>query len=125
MKQSPEVAIVAPRHEAETLSKLWHPKILGQVNDQYVKVARIKGEFTWHSHAEEDELFYVLKGSMRMDFQRDSVHLHEGEFLIVPRGTIHRPVAEAECLILLVETVTTQHTGDRIMEMTVSVADQL
>ena len=103
----------------------WHPKVLGRVNDQYVKIARIEGEFVWHSHADEDELFYVIRGSMRMDLDGRSIDLREGDFLVVPKGVQHRPVAERECLIMLIETDTTLHTGDEITELTVNIADQI
>lgn len=116
---------VDPLSQFDAVKELWHPKVVGQVNDQYLKVARIHGEFVWHSHEHEDELFWVLRGEMQMDFQDRSVTIGEGQFLVVPKGTLHRPSANEECLILLIETVTTQHTGDTITEMTVAVSDQL
>lgn len=116
---------VNPLNKVKDVKEFWHPKVIGQVNDQYLKVARIHGEFVWHSHENEDELFWVLGGEMTMDFEDRSVTISEGQFLVVPKGTMHRPSANEECLILLIETVTTQHTGDTITEMTVAVSDQL
>lgn len=116
---------VNPLTRLNAVKDLWHPKVVGQVNDQYLKVARIHGEFVWHAHEHEDELFWVLRGEMQMDFHDRSVTIGEGQFLVVPKGTMHRPSANEECLILLIETVTTQHTGDTITEMTVAVSDQL
>lgn len=103
----------------------WSPKIVGRVNDQYLKVAKFKGEFVWHSHEDEDELFHIVKGRMRMDFEDGSVELGEGDILTVPKGVQHRPVAEEECWALLIETVTTKHTGDVESELTKSLEDQL
>lgn len=90
----------------------WHPRIIGELNGQHVKLARLLGEFIWHDHADEDELFLVLKGRLRMDFRDHSVELGEGEMLIVPRGVEHRPVAEEEVHVLLFEPASTKHTGD-------------
>lgn len=114
------------RAEAERLEKYWTPRVLGRINDQFVKVAKLKGELTWHSHENEDEMFLVLKGRLRIEYQdRAAVHLAEGEFHIVPRGVMHNPVCEDECLIALVEPATTRHTGDLVTDRTVSIEEQL
>jgi mannose-6-phosphate isomerase-like protein (cupin superfamily) len=97
----------------------WTPKIVGELNGQYVKLAKIKGEIVWHNHAQEDELFMVLKGSLLMEFPEKKVVLNEGEILIVPKGVEHRPIAEEECHLLLFEPVSTAHTGDVRTDMTV------
>jgi mannose-6-phosphate isomerase-like protein (cupin superfamily) len=111
---------------AERLEEFWSPAILAQVNDQHVKVARVRGQFTWHSHPDEDELFLVLKGRLRIQFEDGETLLGPGEFCVVPRGVRHNPVADEECLVALVETVTTLHTGDVHVEgLTRSVDDQL
>ncbi len=89
----------------------WNPRIVGELNGQHVKLAKFQGEFVWHSHAAEDELFLVLHGSFRMDFRDRSVTLNEGDFLIVPRGVEHRPVAAHEVAVLLFEPAAIQHTG--------------
>jgi len=115
-----------PLTEASRLKELWSPRVLARVNDQYVKVAKVKGTLAWHAHADEDELFYVLKGRLRLEIEGAlTVELGPGEMLVVPRGVRHNPIAEEECLVLLVETVTTLHTGDVVTEKTRSVAEQL
>lgn len=115
-----------PLLEASRLEALWSPRVLARVNDQYVKVAKVKGTLAWHAHANEDELFYVLKGRLRLEFEdAPAVELGPGEMHVVPRGVRHNPVADEECLILLVETVTTLHTGEVVTEKTRSIAEQL
>lgn len=90
----------------------WSPRIVGELNGQHVKLARLQGEFVWHSHTDEDELFLVLSGRLRMELRDGDIHLEAGEFLIVPRGVEHRPVAEDEVRVLLFEPVGTLNTGD-------------
>jgi len=97
----------------------WTPKIIGELNGQYVKLAKVKGEFIWHKHDNEDELFLILKGSLVIELPGEKIILNEGEFFIVPRGVDHRPVAEEEAHLLLFEPVLTAHTGDVVSEMTV------
>jgi len=113
------------RQEAARLDDYWSPRIVGQVNDQYVKVARLKGDLTWHKHDDEDELFLVLEGSLRIEYEDHAVDLEEGDFHVVPRGVLHNPVCDRECLVALIETVTTQHTGDRMTARTRSIEEQL
>jgi mannose-6-phosphate isomerase-like protein (cupin superfamily) len=91
---------------------LWKPKIVAQMNDYHIKLVKIQDEFVWHSHPETDELFYVVKGNMRIDFQDGAVELQQGEMVVVPRGVEHRPVASAECEVMLIEPDTTINTGD-------------
>ena len=113
-------------HALEQVTDYWSPRIVGQVNDQYIKVAKLKGEFVWHDHPNEDELFFVVYGRLKIAFEdRADVHLGPGEFCVVPRGVRHFPVADEECGIMLIETVTTQHTGDVITERTVALETQL
>jgi mannose-6-phosphate isomerase-like protein (cupin superfamily) len=88
------------------------PRIVGELNGQYVKLVRFEGPFVMHSHPNEDEMFLVVKGSFRMEYRDHSVDVREGEFVIVPRGVEHRPVADAECQVLLFEPNTTRNTGD-------------
>ena len=90
----------------------WSPKIVGELNGQQVKLVRFQGEFVWHHHEAEDELFLVVAGRFRMEFRDRQVWLEKGEFLIVPRGVEHRPVAEEEALVLLFEPATTLNTGN-------------
>lgn len=111
---------------AGALPALWSPRVVAQVNDQYLKVARVQGEFVWHAHADEDELFLVLRGRLRLDFEdRPAVTLGPGECHVVPRGVRHRPVADEEVWLALVEPVATRHTGDVVTERTRTIAEQL
>ena len=110
----------------EGLTDHWSPKVVGRVNDQYVKVAKVLGELAWHKHDDEDELFQVVRGRLRIELEgRDPLVLAAGEFGVVPKGVLHHPVADEECWIVLIETVTTLHTGDVATARTKSIADQL
>ena len=99
-------------------SDYWNPRIVGELNGQHVKVAKFKGEFTWHKHENEDEMFQVIKGKFTMEFRDKNIELFENEFLIVPRGVEHRPVAEEEVYIMLFEPATTLNTGNKKNEFT-------
>ena len=90
----------------------WSPKVIGEVNDAYVKAVKLKGEFVWHHHDEEDELFLVVKGSMVIRLRDRDIRLEEGEFVVIPRGVEHMPVAEEEAHVLLLEPKTTLNTGN-------------
>ena len=105
-------------HKLNLFTDHWSPKIIGALNGQHVKLAKLKGEFSWHKHELEDELFYVLKGSFIMEFRDRRVELNENEFLIVPRGIEHRPVATEEVSIMLFEPASTLNTGDQENEYT-------
>ncbi|MBN1681176.1 MAG: cupin domain-containing protein [Anaerolineae bacterium] len=108
---------------AQKLAKFdehWSPRIAGELNDCYIKLARIKGEFVWHHHDDEDELFLVIKGRLTMKLRDGDVEVGEGEFIIVPKGVEHKPVAEDECHIMLLEPKTTLHTGNVESERTVT-----
>ena len=113
---------------AAHLTELWSPRVVGRVNDQYIKVARIHGEFPWHTHEHEDEMFLVLTGELRIgraDTDGGDVLLQPGEIFIVPRGTRHMTAAAVETTIALIETVTTAHTGDTATPLSRSLEDQL
>lgn len=97
----------------------WQPKILGEVNDSYVKIAKLKGEFLWHSHENEEEMFYVISGQLMIKFRDQDVTLDEGEFLIIPKGVEHMPVAKKEVKVMLIEAKTTLNTGNKVNERTV------
>ena len=97
----------------------WHPRIVGELNDSHVKLVKVQGEFVWHHHDHEDELFLVLNGRLQMQFRDHDVWLEEGEFIIVPRGVEHRPVAPEECHLLLLEPKSTLNTGNVMDEKTV------
>jgi mannose-6-phosphate isomerase-like protein (cupin superfamily) len=109
----------------ERVTGHWSPKVVAQVNDQYVKVAKLLGEMDWHHHDREDELFWVLRGRLRLEFRDRTVELAPGQCCVVPRGVEHHPVAPEECWIVLIETVSTLHTGNRITEQTRSIEEQL
>ncbi len=96
----------------------WSPKIVGELNGQHVKLAKLKGEFVWHKHDNEDELFFVIKGSFKMEYRDKTIVVNENEFLIVPKGVEHRPVADEEVSIMLFEPATTLNTGDTEGELT-------
>jgi len=93
-------------------SDQWSPKIVGQLNGQMVKLVKFKGPFVWHHHDDEDELFYVVKGSFDMELEKQTITINAGEFIIVPRGIEHRPNASEECEVLLFEPGTTLNTGN-------------
>ena len=96
----------------------WSPKIAGEVNDSYVKLVKFQGDFVWHKHDEEDEMFLVVKGSIVIKLRDGDVRLGEGEFVIIPRGVEHKPVADAEAHVLLFEPKTVLNTGDVVNELT-------
>jgi mannose-6-phosphate isomerase-like protein (cupin superfamily) len=103
----------------------WSPKIVGELNSQQVKLVKFQGEFVWHHHENEDELFLVVRGRFRMDFRDRQVWLEEGELLIVPRGVEHRPVAPEEVHVLLFEPASTLNTGNVTDELTVREPDRI
>lgn len=106
---------------AEKLSlfnDFWNPRIVGELNNQHVKLVKLLGEFVWHKHEKEDELFYVLKGQLKMEFRDKTIVIEENEFLIVPKGIYHRPVAENEVSVMLFEPYTTLNTGNTKGELT-------
>lgn len=106
-------------------SEWWSPKIVGELNGQYVKLAKFKGEFVWHKHDHEDELFYVISGNLKIEFRDKIIELAEGEFLIVPRGVEHKPIAAEEVAVLLFEPASTLNTGDTESTLTQTDLDRL
>jgi mannose-6-phosphate isomerase-like protein (cupin superfamily) len=95
-----------------TFSDYWNPRVIGELNGQFVKAVKLKGEFVWHHHDVEDELFLIIKGTLRMEFRDRIEEVNEGEFIIVPRGVEHRPVATEEVHLLLFEPASTLNTGN-------------
>ncbi len=93
-------------------SEHWSPKIVGELNGQQVKLAKLKGEFVWHKHDEEDEMFFVVEGILKIEFRDKTVELNKNEFMIVPKGIEHKPIAEEEVLVMLFEPNTTLNTGN-------------
>ena len=101
-------------------SEQWTPKIAGELNDSYLKLAKVEGRFLWHRHEEEDELFLVIRGRLRIELREQAeIVLHPGEFVIIPKGVEHRPVADEEAHIVLLEPKATKHTGNVETEQTV------
>jgi len=96
----------------------WNPRVVGELNGQQVKLAKLKGEFIWHSHEHEDELFWVLSGVLHIEFRDRTITLEPGEFLIVPRGVEHRPIAYEEVQVMLFEPAATKHTGEEVHKLT-------
>jgi mannose-6-phosphate isomerase-like protein (cupin superfamily) len=106
------------KEKLELFNEHWQPKIVGELNGQMVKLVKFQGPFTWHHHETEDEMFMVVKGRFRMEYRDRSVWIEEGEFVIVPHGIEHRPVAEEEAHVLLFEPASTLNTGNVVDELT-------
>ena len=123
LKSSTELK--SPKDIAASLTELWSPRVVAEVDDSYVKVAKVHGSLTWHSHDNEDELFFILKGHLRIEMEGKVVELDEGEMFVVPKGVRHNPVADHECHIMLIERKSTLHTGNTVTEKTRSLAEQL
>lgn len=117
--------LTSPKEIVASLTELWSPRIVAEVDDAYVKVAKVKGSLAWHSHDNEDELFFILKGHLRIEMEESVVELSEGEMFVVPKGVRHNPVAEQECHIMLIERKSTLHTGNTVTEKTRSLVEQL
>jgi len=117
--------VVSPRNIAASLVEFWSPRVVGEVDDAYIKVAKVHGSLAWHSHDAEDELFLVLRGHLRIEMEDRTVELDEGEMFIVPKGVRHNPVADEECQLMLIERKSTLHTGTVTTEKTRSLAEQL
>ena len=107
----------------DKFNDLWSPKIVGELNGQYVKVVKFQGEYVWHSHEYEDELFMVIKGEMVLHLRDGIISLKPGEFIIVPRGIEHKPAASEICSVMLFEPATTRNTGDVDHEYTIEPED--
>ncbi|WP_426164912.1 cupin domain-containing protein [Pseudoduganella sp. R-34] len=117
--------VVSPNQIAAGLTEHWSPRVVAELDDSFVKVAKVLGSLTWHSHDNEDELFYILKGSLTIEMEDRTVVLREGEAFVVPKGVRHNPVAVEECHIMLIERKSTLHTGTEVTTKTRSLADQL
>ena len=107
------------RKKFATFSEQWSPKIIAQMNDYHFKLARLEGDFVWHRHADTDETFIVLEGEMSIAFREGQVDLHAGEMLVVPKGVEHKPFAQQECQVMLIEPAGTVNTGDAGGDLTV------
>ena len=121
MIREPKIYAMNKVNTPEKLARFhdhWTPRIVGDLNGQHIKLVKFQGEFVWHKHDDEDEMFYVLRGQFQMEFRDKTVLLRENEFLIVPRGVEHRPVAAEEVSVMLFEPASTLNTGDTRNEMT-------
>lgn len=116
---------VSPRKIAAGLTELWSPRIVAELDDSYVKVAKVQGTLAWHAHDDEDELFFILGGTLRIEMEDRHVTLHEGDTFVVPKGVRHNPIADEECHLMLIERKTTLHTGDVVTDKTRSLDEQL
>jgi mannose-6-phosphate isomerase-like protein (cupin superfamily) len=103
----------------------WSPKIIGQLNGQDVKLTKLEGEFVWHDHADEDELFYIIKGSLQIEFRESIITLNEGEMLVIPKGVEHKPIAKEEVWVLLFEPSNIKHTGEVQHDLTKDSFDKI
>jgi mannose-6-phosphate isomerase-like protein (cupin superfamily) len=107
-----DIGVINVQDKLTLLNEHWSPRIIAQLNDYHFKVAKIQGEFIWHQHPETDEAFFVVKGQMQIEFREQTVELNEGELCIVPRGVEHKPAADQECQIMLIEPAGTLNTGN-------------
>jgi len=117
--------VSSPKTVAAALTEHWSPRVVDELEDSYVKVAKVLGTFGWHSHDDEDELFLILSGCLRIELEAGAVELAEGEMFVVPKGVRHNPVAEQECCLMLIERKSTLHTGNLVTAHTRTLAQQL
>lgn len=106
------------KEKFELFNEYWSPKIVGELNDSHVKLAKFKGEFVWHKHENEDELFFIVKGNLLIRLRDQNINLQEGEFVIIPKGVEHCPVAEKEVYVMLLEPKSTINTGNVESDLT-------
>lgn len=116
---------INPLALARALAELWSPRVVAELDDSYVKVAKVQGELPWHAHENEDELFYVLSGQLRIRMHARTVELGAGEAYVVTKGVLHQPQADSECCLMLIERKSTAHTGDSVTPYTRSLDEQL
>ncbi len=118
-------SIASPKEIAASLTEFWSPRVVAELDDSYIKVAKVHGSLAWHSHDNEDEMFLVLKGHLRIEMEARTVDLYEGDMFVVPKGVRHNPIADDECHIMLIERKSTLHTGNVVTEKTRSLNEQL
>lgn len=119
-------AVVSPARIAAALNELWSPRVVAELDDSYVKVAKVHGVFGWHAHADEDELFYILDGTLVIELENaPAATLRSGDAFVVPKGVRHNPVAEEPCTLMLIERKSTLHAGGEANAHTRSVEEQL
>jgi len=113
------------KDKLKQFSDHWSPKIVGELNGQHVKLVKFQGEFVWHKHDDEDEMFTVIEGDFEMHMRDKVIGLKQGDFIIIPKGTEHKPVAKEEVHVMLFEPATTLNTGDQVNELTVTTLGHL
>ena len=113
------------KEKLSTFTDHWKPKIVGELNNQHVKIAKFKGDFIMHHHENEDELFFIIKGVLNIDFDDKTMEINEGEFVIIPRGVNHKPYSLDEVEVLLFEPATTLNTGNEINDLTINKLEKL
>jgi mannose-6-phosphate isomerase-like protein (cupin superfamily) len=109
----------------DSFSEFWNPKIVGELNGQYVKLAKFKGEFISHKHENEDEMFLIIEGKILMEMDNETLEINEGEFVIIPKGTNHKPIAIGEAKVLMFEPKSTLNTGTTENELTIKTLDNI
>ena len=125
MNHQPAIEKVNLAEKLARFTDAWSPKIVCEINDAYVKLVKLRGEFVWHHHDDEDEMFLVVKGRLLMRLRDRDLHLDEGEFVIIPRGVEHLPIADGECHVMLLEPKTTLNTGHVTNERTVAELERI
>jgi mannose-6-phosphate isomerase-like protein (cupin superfamily) len=125
MRNTTAISAVSLKDKLESFQDRWSPKIVGELNESFVKLVKLQGEFVWHHHENEDELFLVLKGNLLIKLRDQDIRLKEGEFVIIPRGVEHLPIADEEAHVLLLEPKSTLNTGNVENERTVAELDRI
>jgi mannose-6-phosphate isomerase-like protein (cupin superfamily) len=111
--------VITLNEKFKQINDWWKPRVIAELNGQQVKISKVKGEFVWHNHKNEDELFFIIKGTLKMMFRDKTVEVNEGEMIVVPMGVEHKPVAEEEVWMMLFEPMNIKHTGDVVSDLTV------
>ena len=119
------MSVINIQEKFKLFSELWTPKKIGELNGQQILLAKIKGEFIWHAHEHEDELFMIIKGSLMIEFRDKTIELNEGEIYIIPKGVEHKPIAQEEVHVLLFEPLDIKHTGNVMAAVTVETFENI
>jgi|TARA_B110000483_G_C18108229_1_gene508595 mannose-6-phosphate isomerase-like protein (cupin superfamily) len=119
------MSIINIQEKFKLFSDFWSPKKIGELNGQQILLAKIKGEFIWHAHEHEDELFMIIKGSLMIEFRDKKIELNEGEIYIIPKGVEHKPIAQEEVHVLLFEPLDIKHTGNVMADVTVETFENI
>jgi mannose-6-phosphate isomerase-like protein (cupin superfamily) len=120
-----ELNVINLQDKLDLIHDLWTPRVIAELNGQQVKISKVKGEFVWHDHKHEDELFFIIKGKLKIEFRDRVVEINAGEMIVVPMGVEHRPVAEEEVWMMLFEPSQIKHTGDVESHLTVATYEKI